>query len=72
MPLSKKKIRSLLEKYKKDFDDFELYDKTREWLIGRKRIDITLSKKVIKKLKELKEKTGKPFSRIIEDALLKI
>ncbi len=50
----------------------ENYDKTGEWPIGRERIDITLDKKVIKKLKSLKEKTGKPISRIIEEAVKKI
>ena len=50
----------------------KLHRKTREWPIGRKRIDITLSKEIIKKLRELKEKTGKPISRIIEEAVAEI
>ena len=49
----------------------EHYDRTREILWARKRIDITLQQRVINKLKELSAKTGKPISRIIEDALAK-
>lgn len=71
MPLSEKKIKEILTKYKKDFEDLENYDKTREWMIGRKRVDITLDKKVIQKIQMLKQKTGKPFSRIVEEAVLK-
>lgn len=48
---------------------FEHYDKTREFLIGRKRIDITLDKRVIKKLKEMSLKEKKPVSRIVEEAV---
>lgn len=47
----------------------EYYDKTRELPFQRKRIDITLSVRAINKLKEIKEKTGKPISRIIEDKI---
>ncbi|MCX6746572.1 MAG: ribbon-helix-helix protein, CopG family [Candidatus Pacearchaeota archaeon] len=35
----------------------------------RKRIDITLSVSTIRKLKELKEKTGKSVSQIIEERI---
>lgn len=69
MQLSEKKIKEILKKHKQDFEDLENYDKTREWPIGRERIDITLSKRIIKKLREIKEKTGKPISRIIEEAV---
>lgn len=70
--LSENKIKLILNKYKRDFEELELYDRTREISWGRKRIDITLNKRVIKKLKMLKEKTGKPISRIIEEAVEKI
>lgn len=63
------KIQQILRKHKDVFDTLEEYDKTREWPIGRKRIDITLNKRTIKKLKQEKERTGKPISRIIEEAL---
>ena len=33
---------------------------------------MTLDKKIIKKLKMLRDKTGKPVSRIIEEAVEKI
>ncbi|MBI5148725.1 ribbon-helix-helix domain-containing protein [Candidatus Pacearchaeota archaeon] len=48
---------------------FQHYDKTREFLIGRKRIDITLDKRIIKKLREISIKEKKPISRIIEEAI---
>jgi len=70
--LSNKKIKLILKRYKEDFEELELYDKTREWPIGRERIDITLDKKIIKKLKMLKERTGNSVSRIIEEAVEEI
>lgn len=69
MQLSEHKIAEIMQKYKHLFQILENYDKTREWPIGRQRIDITISKKTLKKLKELKQKTGKPISRIIEEAV---
>ncbi|MEK6908439.1 MAG: ribbon-helix-helix protein, CopG family [Nanoarchaeota archaeon] len=66
---SDEKIKHILHKYKEMFAVLEQYDKTREWPIGRARLDITLSRKTILKLKKLKEKTGKPISHIIEEAL---
>jgi len=63
-------IKKILKKYKKVFDNLENYDVTRELPFQRKRIDVTLSVKTINKLKKLKEKTGKPISRIIEEKFL--
>ncbi|MDP2906948.1 MAG: ribbon-helix-helix protein, CopG family [Nanoarchaeota archaeon] len=59
----------IIKTYKEAFEQLENYDKTRELDIGRKRIDITLDKKLIKKLKQLAESEHKAISRIIEDAL---
>ena len=67
--ISDKKIKLIIKEHKAAFEDLENYDKTREWLMGKKRIDITLSKKIIKKLKEMKEKTRKPISQIIGETL---
>jgi len=72
MPLSKKFISKILKDYKEVFDSLARYDETREWLIGRKRIDITLDKRIIKKLRERSEKTGQPVSRIIEDSVVNV
>lgn len=69
--ISKKTIKKILKENKEYFDAFEHYDKTREWLLGRKRIDITLDLRLIKKLEEIRKKTGKPISRIIEECLRK-
>ena len=69
MQLDKKTINRILKKNKKAFEMLEHYDKTRELPFQRKRIDITLSVETINKLKKLKEKTGKPISRIIEERI---
>ncbi len=65
------RIQQILKKHQEVFKTLEEYDRTRAWPVGRKRIDITLSKRIIKKLKQEKERTGKPISRIIEDAVEK-
>lgn len=67
MALTQKKINRILNKYKEVFDALENYDKSYELDFQRKRIDITLSVRTINKLKEMKRKTGKPISRIIEE-----
>ena len=69
MQLDKKTINRILKKNKKAFEMLENYDKTRELPFQRKRIDITLSVETINKLKKLKEQTGKPISRIIEERI---
>ena len=61
------KINKIMKKYKKEFDILENYNKTRELPFQRKRIDITLSVATINKLKELRIKTGKPISHLIEE-----
>lgn len=72
MVFNNKLYKKIMKENKEVFEELELYDKTREWPIGRARIDITLNKRIIKKLKMLKEKTGKPISRIVEEAVEKI
>ena len=65
-------VKKILKENKEYFDAFEHYDKTGEWLVGRKRLDITLDMRVIKRLREIRKKTGKPISRIIEDCIKKM
>ena len=72
MPLSEKTINKIMKEYKEVFDILRRYDETREWPIGRARIDITLDKRIIKTLKDERERTGKPVSQIIEEAVAKI
>ena len=67
--ITEKRIKTLKKKYKDVFEILENYDKTRELPFKRKRIDITLSISAINRLKELKEKTGKPISQIIEERI---
>ena len=62
-----KQISRIMKKYKELFEALENYDKTRELPSHRKRIDITLSVATINKLKQLREKIGKPISQIIEE-----
>lgn len=69
MQFDKKTIKRILKKHKEAFDMLENYDKTHELPFQRKRIDITLSVVTINKLKEIKKKTGKPISRIIEEKI---
>ena len=59
----------ILTKYKEAFEQLENYDKTRELDIGRKRLDVTLDKKLIKRLRSLSKLKHKAMSRIVEDAL---
>ena len=72
MQLSEQKINEIFEKYKNSFEEMEHYDRTREKLWARKRIDITLNQRVINRLKEISKSTGKPISRLIEDAVKKL
>ncbi len=65
-------IKQILKENKDIFESLENYDKTGELPFQRKRIDITLSLKTLNKLKKIKEKTGKPISRIIEETINKI
>lgn len=62
-------IQKILKENKKYFDLLENYDKTKELPFQRKRIDVTLSVASINKLKEMRKKTGRPISRIIEDCI---
>lgn len=72
MRLNNKEIKRIFEKYKQNFIEMEHYDQTREVLWARKRIDITLQQRVIRKLRQISEKIGKPISRIIEEAVANI
>lgn len=67
--ISKKTINRILKENKEYFDALKYYDETRKWVLGRKRIDITLDGRIIKKLEEIRRKRGKPISRVIEDCL---
>ena len=69
MQLSEKKINKILKENKQVFEALENYDKTKELPFQRKRIDVTLSVSTINKLKKLREQTGKPISRLIEECV---
>ncbi len=64
--MKKKQINKILKENKHLFEALENYDKTMELPFQRKRINLTLAVETIKKLEKLREKTGKPISRIIE------
>jgi len=65
--LSDKQIKTIMRKGKNVFSALENYDQTRELPFQRKRIYLTFSVRTLNKLKALKQKTGKPISRIIEE-----
>lgn len=65
--MNKKQIKKILKENKHLFEALENYDKTHELPFQRKRINLTLSVGTINKLQKLREKTGKPISRIIEE-----
>jgi len=69
MSFTEKNIQRIFNKYKKVFEEMEHYDRTREKLWAKKRIDITLKHRLIKKLKMLSTNTGKPVSHLIEEAV---
>jgi len=69
MSLNEKEIQRIFKKYKAVFEEMEHYDQTREKLWAKKRIDITLTQRVIEKLKEKSKRTGKPVSHLIEEAV---
>jgi hypothetical protein len=63
------KMKYILRKYKELFKALEEYDLTRQLPSDRKRIYLTLSVSTLNKLKKIKEETGKPISRIIEEKI---
>jgi len=67
--LTSKEIKGIFERHKQAFVEMEHYDRTREKLWKKRRIDITLKQRTINKLKEIRAKTGKPVSHIIEEAV---
>ena len=69
MQLDEKTIKRIINQHKDVFDAMENYDKTRELPFQRKRIYLTFSVSTLKKLKELKVKTGMSISRIIESRI---
>lgn len=72
MPLNKILIRQIMKEGKEVFDALEEYDRTHEMPVGRKRIDLTLDIKIINKLRKIRDKTGKPLSRLVEEAVIKV
>jgi hypothetical protein len=72
MPLGRALIGKIMHENRDVFEALANYDRTREWPIGRARIDITLDKRVIKRLKEMSIKSGKPVSRIIEECVIRL
>lgn len=69
MPYTEQQIQAIIKKYQNDFYELEHYDRTREKLWGRSRIDVTLQQRVIRKLRVLSKKKGKPISHLIEEAV---
>lgn len=72
MSFTEQEIQRVFKKYKDVFEEMEHYDRTHEKLWKKKRIDITLKLRLIKKLKHLSKQTGKPVSHIIEEAVTRL
>ena len=60
-------INKILRENKDLFDSLARYDETMELPFQRKKINLTLSVETINKLKQMRKKTGKPISRIVEE-----
>ena len=67
--MNQKQINKILKENKELFEMLENYDKTRELPFQRKKIYLTLAVATIKKLKMLREQTGKSISRIIDEKI---
>ena len=65
--MKRAEINKILRENKDLFDSLARYDETMELPFQRKKINLTLSVGVINKLKRMREKTGKPISRIVEE-----
>jgi hypothetical protein len=68
--MKRAEINKILRENKDLFDSLARYDETMELPFQRKKINLTLSVEVINKLKRMKEKTGKPISRIVEERFM--
>ncbi len=65
--MKQSEINKILKENKEWFDMLAEYDETMELPFQRKKIYLTLSVALINRLKKIKEKTGKPISRVIEE-----
>jgi len=65
--MKQSQINKILKENKEIFEILENYDNTMELPFQRKKINLTLSVTTINKLNKLKQRTGKPISRIIEE-----
>ncbi len=63
-------IDRLIAKYAHVFAILEEYDRTHQLPFNRQRLEITLKPATIRLLKSLREDTGTPLSRLIEEAVL--
>ena len=62
-------MKYLLRKYRRAFEALEEYDNSRKLPADRVRVDITLARRTLEKLRRLKQRTGKAISRIVEEAV---
>ncbi len=65
--ITEKRIKEIKRRYKDVFDILEDYDKTHALPFQRKRINISLSNKTIKRLNDLSKKQNRPISHLIEE-----
>jgi len=70
--MKQKLINKILKENKDLFDTLARYDETMELPFQRKKINLTLSVETLNNLKKMKERTGKPISRIIEGMVAEV
>ncbi len=62
-----KSVERFLKENKKWFDMLEEYDRTGIWPLERKRVDLTLSRRTIAKLRARAKAEGKSVSRVVDE-----
>ncbi|HLD78194.1 MAG TPA: hypothetical protein VJB16_04155 [archaeon] len=62
-----KNVERVLRENKKWFEMLEEYDRTGVWPLERKRVDLTLSRRTIAKLRAKAAAEGKSVSRVVDE-----
>lgn len=62
-------LQSLLHEYADALAALEEYDRSRQLPSDRLRVDLTLSRKALRKLRQTSAASGKSMSRIVETAI---
>ncbi|MBL7206877.1 MAG: hypothetical protein ISS36_04725 [Candidatus Aenigmarchaeota archaeon] len=66
-----KDVKEIMEKYKEYLQMFEEFDRTGKFPLERVRIDLTLQRRNIDKLKKISKKENKKMSHLIDELIEK-